>query len=275
MFYPADPVALAALVDRLVDAVDVPESDRLAEAYVVPHAGYRYSGAVAAKVYARLRRHAAQVHRVVLIGPAHRVPMTGCAVTGADRWRTPLGEVAIDTAAAARLAAGGLADLDDRPHLPEHAIEVQVPFLQRVLPEVPLLPVCVGRTDPPPVAAMIAAAGGGTPGTVVLCSTDFSHYLPDGMARERDRRTAAAVMELSPAGVGERDACGLYALRGLLAWAGSSGPHRAVQLALATSAQTGGDPTRVVGYPAFAVHGAQPVEAGMPAEHSAERGQPV
>ena len=256
MFYPGQASTLAGLVDHLVGAVPVPDDDRLAVAYVVPHAGFRYSGPVAATVYARLRRHAAAVRRVVLIGPAHREALTGCAVTGAAIWRTPLGAVAVDTAGAAALPGAvqpGLATVDDGPHEREHSLEVQIPFLQRVLdPDVVILPVCVGGSTPELIAEVLTALGCGAPGTVVLCSTDLSHYLPDDEARARDRRTAAAVVELSPERIGPRDACGGFALRGLLRWARSESLGIPEVLALATSADTGADPGRVVGYPAFA-----------------------
>src|SRR5687767_14079217 len=118
-FYPADPTVLRSTVDRMLDAVDVPADDVLAAAYVVPHAGYRYSGSTAAHVYARLRRHAVHIGRIALVGPAHRVRLTGCAAPTTARWLTPLGPVSIDVAAA---AAAGL-PADDGPHAPEHSLE--------------------------------------------------------------------------------------------------------------------------------------------------------
>ncbi len=277
-FYPADPGALARMVEQLLDAVGVPDDDELAAAYVVPHAGYRYCGPTAAHVYARLRRHAGRVRRIVLVGPAHRVPLTGCAVPTTARWRTPLGEVPIDPAAtvlagatpapgvtpapgAGPAAGSRLAAADDAPHAPEHSLEVQLPFLQRVLGQrvpggaVPVLPVAVGRSTVDEVIAVIAAAvAADRAGTVVLCSTDLSHYLPEAQAKEQDARTAAAVLALDPSRVGVRDACGVFALRGLLGWARGTGLTPSL-LQLSTSADTGADPGRVVGYPAFALRG--------------------
>jgi AmmeMemoRadiSam system protein B len=251
LFYPADPRALAAEVDELLDAVEVPADDALAPAYVVPHAGYRYSGPTAAHVYARLRRHASEVSRVVVAGPAHQVPVEGCVVSGALRWRTPLGEVPVDRRAE-ELVAAGHAVVDDVPHAPEHSIEVQLPFLQRAVGEVALLPVVVGPSRVDDVAATIAAAAEPDPaGTVVLCSTDLSHYLPDQQARRRDRETLRAVAELAPERIGVADACGVYALRGLVDWARRAGLGPRL-LDYATSAETTGDPSRVVGYAALA-----------------------
>jgi AmmeMemoRadiSam system protein B len=247
-FYPADPDALAADVDAMLDAVDVPADDGLARAYVVPHAGYRYSGPTAAHVYARLRAHAARVSRVVIVGPSHRVPLKGCAVSGADRWLTPLGAVPVE-----RLPEGGLTPVNDEPHAAEHSIEVQLPFVQRALGDVTVLPIAVGAATVDDVAATIVAAVALAPAdTVVVCSTDLSHYLPDEQARRQDQRTLAAVCELAPDRIGTRDACGVYALRGLVGWARREGLVARL-LSYATSAETGGDRDRVVGYPAVSV----------------------
>jgi AmmeMemoRadiSam system protein B len=250
-FYPADPATLASTVDALIDAVALDDDEPLAAAYVVPHAGYRYSGSTAAVVYARLRSHAARVSRIVLLGPAHRVPLKGCAVPTTRRWLTPLGEVAIDPTAGSLVADGHVA-ADDRPHASEHSLEVQLPFLQRVVPHATVLPMVVGVSTSDDMVVTIAAVVAAAPsGTVVLCSTDLSHYLPDDEARRQDARTAQAVQDLAPARIGVRDACGVFALRGLVGWGRHTGLH-ARQLALNTSADATGDRSRVVGYPAFA-----------------------
>lgn len=254
-FYPRDPSTLAATVDRLLDAVEVPDGEPLAPAYVVPHAGYAYSGPTAAHVYARLRRHADQVERVVLVGPAHFVRLDGCAVPAATAWATPLGELPIASVEAAEEVAGlsGHARVDDAPHAPEHSLEVQLPFLQRALGRpVPILPIVVGTAPTGTVAAALTAAVTG-PGTLVLCSTDLSHYLDQATAVARDTATAAAIGALTPERIGRADACGAFALRGLLTWA-RTGALRPELLLLATSADTAGDPFRVVGYGAFGFH---------------------
>jgi len=243
-FYPADPAVLTSTVDRLMDTVDVPADDELAAAYVVPHAGYRYSGATAARVYARLRRHRVHIGRIVLVGPAHRVRLDGCAAPTTARWLTPLGPVPIEPVT----GIGGLS-ADDAPHAPEHSLEVQLPFLQRAVPGVPVLPIAVGVSKVDLVAAVIDATA---PGAVLLCSTDLSHYKPDAEARQQDERTARAIEALRPDLIGLRDACGVFALRGTVEWARRAG-LRVRRLALTTSADSGGDPGRVVGYPAFAL----------------------
>jgi AmmeMemoRadiSam system protein B len=249
-FYPDDPATLRTTIDRMLEAVPV-SSDELAAAYVVPHAGYRYSGATAAHVYARLRAHAGDIARVVIVGPAHRVPVKGCVISGAATWRTPLGEIPVDDLAAA-LAGDGHGVLDDRPHEPEHSIEVQLPFLQRALGAVPVVPIVVGScpADDVVVTLLSALELASSPGTVVLCSTDLSHYEPDEEARRQDRRTIQAVLDLAPERIGVRDACGVFALRGVVGWARHAGLTPRL-LHHATSAETTGDPSRVVGYPAM------------------------
>jgi AmmeMemoRadiSam system protein B len=242
-FYPGDPAVLTSTVDQLLDTVDVPADDELARAYVVPHAGYRYSGSTAAHVYARLRRHAVHIGRIVLVGPAHRVRLNGCAAPATARWLTPLGPVAIEPAP----AIDGLAT-DDAPHAAEHSLEVQLPFLQRAVPGVPVLPIAVGVSTVDLVANVVEAT---VSGAVLLCSTDLSHYQPDALARQQDERTARAVEALRPDLIGVRDACGVFALRGTVEWARRAG-LRPARLALTTSADSGGDVGRVVGYPAFA-----------------------
>jgi AmmeMemoRadiSam system protein B len=259
-FYPADPATLAAAVDGLVGAIEVPAGEPLAPAYVVPHAGYRYSGSTAAHVYARLLVHAAGIDRVVLFGPAHKVPLQGCAVPSTDRWLTPLGEVVIDPITRG-LAADGHASADDTPHAPEHSLEVQLPFLQRVVPRATVVPVVVGQSTWDDVVLTVAAVAA-EPRTVTLCSTDLSHYLPDEEARRQDARTAAAIEALAPDRIGVRDACGVFALRGIVAWARHAG-LRPRRLALTTSAESpAGNPDRVVGYAAFALDGARASTTG-------------
>jgi AmmeMemoRadiSam system protein B len=251
-FYPARPDELAALVARLLDTADVTldRGEPPAAAYVVPHAGYLYSGPTAALVYARLRRHAGGVCRVALIGPAHYAPIAGCVAPGSARWATPLGDVPVDLDAVRALADAGHVAVDDGPHAPEHSLEVQLPFLLRALPPgVPLLPLLVGPAAPADVAGTLAAVA--EPGTVVLCSTDLSHYLARPAADERDARTARAVLDLAPERIGGRDACGVHALRGMVRWAASVG-LRCRLLHRCTSADTAGHPERVVGYAAFA-----------------------
>lgn len=255
-FYPGHPAVLAAVLGELLDAVTVPDGDRLAAGYVVPHAGYRYSGPIAAHVYARLRRHAGAVRRIVLVGPSHLVRLTGAAVPTTDRWATPLGEFPVDTELRDKLLIGGYAVADDAPHRREHSLEVQLPFLARVLGQLPVLPLAVGSWPVDNLVETIeAAVTAGGAGTVLLCSTDLSHYHDQATARRLDRRTAEAVLSLRPERIGVRDACGVFALRGTVGWARRCGLTPEL-LDLRTSADTYGGPQRVVGYPAFAFRAA-------------------
>jgi hypothetical protein len=250
-FYPRDSEQLARTVGSLLaaaDAADAPARAGALRALVVPHAGYRYSGPFAASAYALLRGRG--VDRVVLIGPAHFVPLAGCVVPQADVWLTPLGPLPVDEKGR-RIAldvAGVYAD--DAPHLPEHALEVQLPFLQRLLAgPPPVLPVAVH--SPPELVADLLDAVVTSPSTLVVTSTDLSHYQPDELARRQDARTARAIRSLDAGAINDTDACGAHALRGLLAWARRRG-WALEQVALGTSGDTAGDRSRVVGYGAFA-----------------------
>lgn len=255
-FYPDDPAELARLVDRLLATV-LPARVRPATApaapvgLIAPHAGYRYSGQVAAAAYASLAAGRVSTARVVVLGPAHATPLTGMAVPAADAFATPLGPVEVDAAARATAVSLDGVEADDEPHAPEHSIETQLPFLQRALgTAVPVLPVVVGETPPEPVARLIEALGG--PGTVTVVSTDLSHYLDVTAAHERDARTVEAIVARQDRALRPRDACGFFALRGLLSWAAGDDLDVTL-LRLATSADVGGDPHRVVGYGAFVV----------------------
>jgi AmmeMemoRadiSam system protein B len=248
-FYPADPVRLAAEVDTLLSgAAPEPPADRRLPALVVPHAGYRYSGPVAAAAYTLVRGRVPA--RVILLGPAHFVPLTGSAVPRAGEWSTPLGPLPIDRAAReSALGARGVRAADE-PHAPEHSLEVQLPFLQRSLrPDLPVLPV-VTAAPADDVADLLDAVAG--PQALVVVSTDLSHYLPEAEASRRDRRTLDAVLALDPHSIGPGSACGAHALRGLLAWAGRTGRTPAL-LSYRTSAAATADPSRVVGYAALAL----------------------
>jgi MEMO1 family protein len=252
-FYPADHRALADLVDGLLDDVRAEPISTRPVAVIAPHAGYQYSGAVAATAYAYLARWRERVTRVVLLGPAHFVPLQGMAVPAADACATPLGPVEIDDDARTMALGNSAVAVDDHVHSGEHSLETQLPFLQRALgPAVTVLPVLVGRTAPETVAALLSTLSS-TDGSVAVVSTDLSHYLPDERARERDARTAAAILARDLSAVGPNDACGRWPLRGLVQHAVDRDLD--VELvALATSADAGADPRRVVGYGAFLLY---------------------
>jgi len=249
-FYPADAERLAATVDGLLAAARVSAPDAAAPVgLIVPHAGYVYSGPVAASGYARLAPLRGGVRRVVVLGPAHFRSVTTAAVPTVAAFRTPLGVVPVAVDRCTRLVKNGLAVAADGPHAQEHSLEVQLPFLQRTLdPGWSLLPIVVGAGGD--VADLLAAVTDET--TLVVCSTDLSHYLPHQQACARDRRTADAIIAGDTGAIGPDDACGAGAVRALLRWATLAGLHIEL-LDLRTSADTAGDPSRVVGYGAFTV----------------------
>ncbi|MCU0309928.1 MAG: AmmeMemoRadiSam system protein B [Acidimicrobiales bacterium] len=257
LFYPGDPVALAAEVDedlrvarRAGDAGDAAPGPP-PKALVVPHAGYVYSGPVAASGYALLGGSA--IERVVLLGPAHRVPVEGMAVPGVGGFATPLGVVPVDGDALRRALTCRGVVTDDDAHAEEHSLEVHLPFLQRVLgPDGwAVLPVVVGRTTDDAVAHLLDELWGG-PETLVVVSTDLSHYHDAVTAARLDAATAGVIVAGDERRLDPSAACGAHPLRGLLVAARRHG-LRVRLLDLRNSADTAGGPDRVVGYGAFAV----------------------
>lgn len=250
-FYPADPARLAATVDRLLaDAAPPPVPGRV-KALVSPHAGYVYSGPFAARAFATVAPLVDFVTRVVVACPTHRVGVRGVALPGADAFATPLGAVPVDSDALAGLA--GLPQVVTRPdvHADEHALEVQLPFLQRVLGPFALVPLAVGEVSPEQAAEVLDAVWGG-PETLVVISSDLSHYLPHDRARARDAATLDRILRVEPP-VGPDDACGVRPLNGLL----TAAPRhrlRPTLLGAGNSGDTAGDRSRVVGYAAIAWH---------------------
>ena len=256
-FYPADAAELRTMLGELLAGVaPVPPSRSRArhspypKAIVAPHAAFRYSGGVAASAYRTLSPGRGRIERVVLLGPAHRVPLRRIAASSADRWSTPLGLVDIDTATRDALHDAGLVVGDDVAHRAEHSLEVQLPFIATVLGQVQVLPLLVGEVTATRVADLLETVWRG-PESVVIVSTDLSHYHDDVSARRLDHETATAVCACDPTGLADDRACGIYALRGLLE---AARRHRLTvrQLDLRTSGDTSGDLTRVVGYGAFA-----------------------
>lgn len=248
-FYPGDREKLSATIDRLL--AEAPRhTGRAPQALVVPHAGYPYSGPIAASAYALLRDAAPRLRRVVLLGPSHRVPLRGLALPDADGLATPLGILPVDGHGAAAVARLPQVVSSPRPHAQEHSLEVQLPFLQRVLPEVPLVPLVVGAASAEQVAEVLEQLWEADD-TLVLISSDLSHYLPYAEARAVDRETADRILALDAEQLDTEQACGAVPLRGLLLAARRRG-LRARELDLRNSGDTAGDRARVVGYGAFA-----------------------
>ncbi|MDP2265184.1 MAG: AmmeMemoRadiSam system protein B [Thiobacillus sp.] len=249
LFYPDDPQALKRmLVDLLANAKEV-ELSRPPKALIVPHAGYVYSGPVAASAYARLGGMRGRIRRVVLLGPTHRVSVRGLALPEADRFVTPLGEVQLDREGTQLLSALPQVTQSAAAHQMEHSLEVQLPFLQQVLGDFQLLPLAVGEATAAEVAEVLEKVWGGDE-TLIVISSDLSHFLPDALARQVDGGTVEAILTLNPH-LNHEQACGATPVNGLLLAARKHGLRPQV-LDVRNSSQTAGDPDRVVGYAAFA-----------------------
>ncbi len=248
-FYPDDPAQLdAAVMACLRDATSAPGA-QAPKVLLVPHAGFIYSGPIAGSAYALLAPWRGRIRRVVLLGPSHRVALRGLAAPRARVFATPLGDVAVDRAALAVIADLPQVGFGDAAHAQEHSLEVQLPFLQRALEHFTLVPLVVGRATPGEVAEVLERLWGDDE-TLVVISSDLSHYLPYAEARSRDRATIERVLRLD-AELDAHDACGAAPLAGALIAARHHG-LAARLLDLRNSGDTAGDRRRVVGYGAVA-----------------------
>jgi len=248
-FYPGDPVELRQLITDLLAQVP-PASGPAPKALIAPHAGYPFSGPIAASAYAQFIPRRDQIKRIVLCGPSHYVALQGLATTSAEAFATPLGIVPVDVAAVRALRALPQVSELDEAHAQEHSLEVQLPFLQCVLGAFTLVPLAVGEATPEEISQVLEALWDG-PETRFVVSSDLSHYYDFKTARRLDRATAKAIETLKPGGVIEDGACGRIPIRGLLQAARRHG-LRARTIDLRNSGDTAGSRDRVVGYGAFA-----------------------
>ena len=250
MFYPARARELQAIVsDALSDAASRVEPGPAPKAVIAPHAGYVYSGPIAASAYARLRPLADIVHRVVLIGPSHRVPLRGLAVPSVDAFATPLGRVQLDRAAIADVLELPQVREWDAPHADEHSLEVHLPFLQAIFPSFSMVPLLAGDASPEEVAQVLERVWGG-PETLIVISSDLSHYLDYPTARKIDIATCQAIEALDGGAISYDQACGRVPIAGLLTLARRK-RLSVTTLDLRSSGDTAGDRRRVVGYGAW------------------------
>lgn len=246
MFYPKDPAELHAMVaGYLSDAKPGPAP----KALIAPHAGYIYSGPIAATAYKRLAAARGKVRRVVLLGPSHRVPFHGLAASSADTYRTPLGDIAIDREALAKIGTLPQVIALDEAHALEHSLEVHLPFLQEVLGEFTLIPLVVGDATADEVAEVLELLWGG-PETLIVISSDLSHYHNYDTAQHMDTATSLAIERLEPEKITHDGACGRIPVTGLLKAARHHG-LRAETIDLRNSGDTAGPRNQVVGYGAY------------------------
>jgi MEMO1 family protein len=248
-FYPHDPEELRRCVKLLLGSAAA-GAGPAPKALIVPHAGYMFSGPIAASAYARLTAARDTVKRVVLAGPSHRVAFDGLATVSVSAFATPLGAVPVDADALRQLASLSEVTVNDKAHAREHALEVQLPFLQTVLRDFALVPLVVCHAEPEAVCRVLDALWGGAE-TCIIISSDLSHYCVPEVAQQMDKATAAAIEALSPEAISEDGACGRSPICGLLQ-AARSRRLRARTLDLRNSGDTGGPRERVVGYGAFA-----------------------
>ncbi len=251
LFYPADPLQLRTSIEALLAAA-APTRGAPPKAIIAPHAGYPYSGPVAAAAYARLVPLRGRVQRVVLLGPSHRVGFHGLATSSAACFETPLGEVPLD-----RSALASVMDLPqvielDAAHAMEHSLEVHLPFLQNVLGAFSLIPLVVGDASHEEVAEVLERLWGGEE-TLIVISSDLSHYHDYATAVRRDGRTAEAIESLHPEAIDDQGACGRLPVSGLLTAARRHG-MTVERVDLRNSGDTAGSRDRVVGYGAWLVH---------------------
>lgn len=253
LFYPDDPAELHAVVSAYLAQARHEEAARTAKALIVPHAGYIYSGSTAAVAYAAIARQKETIRHVVLIGPSHRVYLQGIAMPEADAFATPLGNVQIDRKLKHAVGRHRAVIEADEPHRFEHSLEVQLPFLQVVLGEFTLLPLVAGVASAGQVASVLEEVWGDAH-TLVLASSDLSHYHGYAHAQQIDAATSSQILRCEATLTGDQ-ACGAVAINGLL-YAGRSRELGIAELARCNSGDTAGDRERVVGYGAYALYAA-------------------
>ena len=248
-FYPSGARELKRTVEALLSQATKRRELSGLCGLVTPHAGYVYSGPIAGKAFSLLAHSNDGPNRILLIGPPHYVPLRGIVAPSCSAFATPLGDVAVDVGAVESLRDAGLVTLDDTPHAPEHALEVELPFLQRVLEDFTIVPLLVGAASPEQVARVIETVLGKR--TLLVVSTDLSHFLDYPTAERRDLATAGTIERLDYTTLGPNDACGFSALNGALC-AASRCSWTVTRLDLRNSGDTSGEKRRVVGYGAWA-----------------------
>ena len=260
-FYPADPKRLREMVqgylaEQITEPVVASASQSRAslptmpKAIIAPHAGYVYSGSIAGSAYRQVAALAGQVERVIMLGPAHTLAIQGAATTSAHIFQTPLGDVAIDSEALKQVQMLPQVQVLDAAHVREHGLEVQLPFLQETIGQFSLAPFVVGLSNPEAVYELIDTLWGGAE-TLIVISSDLSHFLDYEAAQQLDEATCAAIEQLQPEAIAREGACGRRPIQGLLL-AAKKRDLSVTTLDLRNSGDTAGSKERVVGYGAWA-----------------------
>lgn len=248
-FYPESPEQLHLMLDRFLN--DAAIREKIPKAIIAPHAGYIYSGPIAASAYAGLKNAHDKITRVVLIGPSHRVAFRGLAVSRAETFTTPLGNVMVDQAAVQTVVKLPFVEYIEQAHTYEHSLEVHLPFLQEVLDNFKIVPIVAGEASPEQVSQVLDTLWGGDE-TLVVISSDLSHYHDYATAQQMDKSTSHTIEQLQYERLASGSACGKVPISGLLKLA------RKKMLSIKTvdlrnSGDTAGDKTRVVGYGAYVI----------------------
>lgn len=248
-FYPANPEQLHLMVDQYLN--DAASGEKVPKAIIVPHAGYIYSGSIAANAYARLIKAHDRITRVVLIGPSHRVAFRGLAVSRAETFTTPLGNVPVDQKAVKTLVQLPFVEYLEQAHTFEHSLEVQLPFLQEVLDNFEIVPIVAGDASPGQVSQVLDMLWGGDE-TLIVISSDLSHYHDYASAQQMDKATSRLIEKLQYEHLASESACGKVPVSGLLKLAREKSLS-VKTIDLRNSGDTAGDKASVVGYGAYVI----------------------
>ncbi|MFA6052639.1 MAG: AmmeMemoRadiSam system protein B [Methylobacter sp.] len=248
-FYPADPQQLHSMLTQYLN--DAETNKKVPKAIIAPHAGYIYSGPIAATAYARLKKARDRITRVVLIGPSHRVAFRGLAVSRAETFTTPLGPILVDQKAVETIVQLPFVEYIEQAHTYEHSLEVHLPFLQEMLGDFKIVPIVAGDASPEQVSQVLAALWGGDE-TLIVISSDLSHYHAYATAQQLDKATSLAIENLQYEELAPESACGKVPVSGLLRLAREKSLS-VKTIDLRNSGDTAGDRDSVVGYGAYVI----------------------
>jgi len=249
LFYPTDANVLSDMVNKELAQAKIPSEGHIPKALIVPHAGYIYSGEIAASAYNYLQPIRHTIKHVVIIGPSHRVAFNGLALSSADYFTTPLGNIRLDKQSQEKLSHITGVHVSDQAHATEHSLEVQLPFLQQSLDDFSIIPIVAGNASPELVAQVIETLWGG-PETLIVISSDLSHYHDYQTAQQLDSMTSQAILDLNFDAIHSNNACGCIGVNGLLKFAHK---HQLIPsvIDLRNSGDTAGSKDSVVGYGAY------------------------